>query len=411
MMPTIGDHIGRIRRQRQLTQEQLAERAGVSVDTIKKLEQGTRTSARIATLAAIARALGVQTSELFGDASRAAAMREPAARPLGLVEIRRALTPVHDFGGQPIVDDSLDRPPTIAGMRESVREANRVYHANDYATTLAALPGLLAEARALVSVTDGDDQVQAYGLHARAHQLAGRLMIQLRQTDLAHVALSIALDSARRTGDPLVGAALITSSCWLLVRQGRVTEAERLAARTADTIEPRMSRATPTELALWGDLLVRAAAAAARDNRPDTATEMLDMAAAAAARLGDQPRGELEATSGTDLSTTSVAMMRVEVAAVTGQPDRALALASEVRPTSLATPSSQQRHRLDVAWAHAERGDVAEATRVLMDLRDRAPAWLRQQRYARDIVRSIAARRRRAMSQELAELTALVDAN
>ncbi|MBN1174497.1 MAG: helix-turn-helix transcriptional regulator [Micromonosporaceae bacterium] len=60
----IGDNLARLRRQRELTQEGLAERAGVSVDLVKKLEQHQRDSARLSTLEALASALDVALSEL-----------------------------------------------------------------------------------------------------------------------------------------------------------------------------------------------------------------------------------------------------------------------------------------------------------------------------------------------------------
>ncbi|MGX7672186.1 helix-turn-helix domain-containing protein [Plantactinospora sp. DSM 117369] len=407
MQTTIGEHLARIRRRAELTQEQLAEASSVSVETIRALEQGKRASARMATLARLARALGVPTSALLGSAARAAALREPGARPLGLVEIRRALTPVRGLDGQPVDDQAERRPPSAAGLLASIRETGRLYHANDYAAALTAMPALLAEARALVTATDGDAQAEAYGLHAHAHQLAGRLMIQLRQSDLAHVALIAAVDSATQSGEPVIGATAIRSLCWLLVRQARVVEAERLAVRTADAVEPRLSRAQPAELAVWGDLLVRAASAAARDNRDDDSAEMLDLAEAAAVRLGGR-RHELVDLAGTELSVTTVAMMRVETAVLAGDAGRALRLAAEVEPSASVTPSSYQRHRLDVASAYVQTGQYGDATDVLVDLRDRAPAWLRHQRYARDIVTDLAAARRRAMTKELAELADLV---
>jgi transcriptional regulator with XRE-family HTH domain len=64
---TIGDRIARLRARHRLTQEQLADRARVSVDTIRKLEQGQRQTARLATLNALARALDVEPSVLVGQ--------------------------------------------------------------------------------------------------------------------------------------------------------------------------------------------------------------------------------------------------------------------------------------------------------------------------------------------------------
>src|SRR5437667_171795 len=64
-MVTIGHKIARRRRRLGLTQEGLAERAGVSVSVIRKLEQGDRDTASLLTLRKIAQALDVTTVELF----------------------------------------------------------------------------------------------------------------------------------------------------------------------------------------------------------------------------------------------------------------------------------------------------------------------------------------------------------
>lgn len=169
MEPTIGEHLAQIRRRSTLTQEQLAERAGVSVETIRKLEQGERQGARTATLNKLARALGVSTSALFGNAARAATDREPDARPLSLVGVRRALTPVVGLDGSPLDIDLGDQPPTLASTRRTVANANASYHANDYAVTLATLPAMLGESRALVHAANGDDQLLAHTIASQAH--------------------------------------------------------------------------------------------------------------------------------------------------------------------------------------------------------------------------------------------------
>ncbi|WP_373686785.1 helix-turn-helix domain-containing protein [Streptomyces lunaelactis] len=65
--PTIGDRVARLRMRRKLTQEGLAERAGLSVDVVRKLEQGVRQTARLTTLNALARVLDVEPSTLVGQ--------------------------------------------------------------------------------------------------------------------------------------------------------------------------------------------------------------------------------------------------------------------------------------------------------------------------------------------------------
>lgn len=61
----IGRTLARIRRRAGLTQESLAERAGVSVSVIRKLERADRDSASLPTLRKLAQALGVTTVDLF----------------------------------------------------------------------------------------------------------------------------------------------------------------------------------------------------------------------------------------------------------------------------------------------------------------------------------------------------------
>jgi transcriptional regulator with XRE-family HTH domain/tetratricopeptide (TPR) repeat protein len=60
----IGSRLARLRRDRGLTQEQLAESASLSVDTVRKLEQQAKSWARLDTLSALALALSISIGEL-----------------------------------------------------------------------------------------------------------------------------------------------------------------------------------------------------------------------------------------------------------------------------------------------------------------------------------------------------------
>jgi hypothetical protein len=161
-------------------------------------------------------------------------------------------------------------------------------------------------------------------------------------------------------------------------------------------------------------LLIAEARSAVAETEGDAQAEalaLLDGAAAAAVRIGDRvPAASLSpgpATIGAFCRTT-VEWKRVESAVISGHPDRALALSREAPRSNRPTSYNRNRHLLDVAAAHAQTGAYSEATAVLLDLRDHAPAWLRHQRYARDIVGTITSARRKAMSQELADLATLV---
>jgi transcriptional regulator with XRE-family HTH domain len=75
----ISGRLATYRRQASLTQQQLADRCGLSTDLIKKLEQGARTSARLANIVALAGGLRVSVSALL----------EPTESPGHLVRAAR----------------------------------------------------------------------------------------------------------------------------------------------------------------------------------------------------------------------------------------------------------------------------------------------------------------------------------
>jgi transcriptional regulator with XRE-family HTH domain len=91
----IGPRLAGLRRARGLTQEQLAESAGLSTDTVRKLEQGAKRWARLETLTALAGALNTSVGELV-DPSSAQRHNEPPTDKhlptwaLRLTELRRA---------------------------------------------------------------------------------------------------------------------------------------------------------------------------------------------------------------------------------------------------------------------------------------------------------------------------------
>src|SRR4051794_554929 len=277
---TIGDRLQTLRRARALTQEQLAEISDVSVETIRKLEQNERTTARVSTLRKLSGGLGVATSALFGTSALPVVLREVDDDDLALIEIRRVLSPIRGLAG--VLGGPEVLAPTAAELGMSINAVDRAYHRDDYAAAMTAIPLVLAEADAAVLA---DRTPQTLRLQSQAYQLAGDMLIQLRRFDLAHRALDRALQSAADAGDELVGGAAIVTLCWLLLRQGRFDEAEHLSVSTADAIEPSFSRSSPEHLATWGWLLLRGSAAMARNNRDDRAGELLDAAAAAAVRI------------------------------------------------------------------------------------------------------------------------------
>jgi transcriptional regulator with XRE-family HTH domain len=79
----IGAQVAQLRRQVGLTQQQLADRCGLSSDLIRRLEQGARTSARLTTVVALARGLRVPVSALLESAGSPGRLVRTARRRRG----------------------------------------------------------------------------------------------------------------------------------------------------------------------------------------------------------------------------------------------------------------------------------------------------------------------------------------
>ena len=276
----IGEQVARLRVLRAWSQEELAHRAGVAVDTVRKLESGTRGMVRLHTLNRISAALDVELS--------VALVAPPLLPPVaagGLLAIRKALTSADLVG---LAEYAEAGPvPDMGELTASVDTAWTVWQAGQYDVLAATLPDLIAEARHTVREMTGDDQVTAYGLLATCCQVAAGVTVMVGAEDLAWTAVERSLTAAEQSGDQLCRASAAQFASWIYRRQGRYTECQQVATRAAERYEPRMSTAEPAQLSIWGGLLIEASGAAARANRPTDADDLLAVAAAAAARLGE----------------------------------------------------------------------------------------------------------------------------
>jgi transcriptional regulator with XRE-family HTH domain len=381
MPATIGDRLRELRKRRGLSQRELAQRSGVSISLIRKLEQGELTDTRLETARRLAVALRVPTGRLIcrdADPADTQTVDQWAS-------VRAALL-------APPPDQLIEDEPTTEGVADALRATEPLFDAVNLDGLARVLPPLLRDADALAGT---DPRTRA--VRVRTFQLAGWLLTQTRQYEAAAAAVERALDSA---ADRLDGAATTNTQCWLLLRQGHLTEARELAARWADDTEPRMSRATPSELSAWGWMLLRMAGAAVRDNRPGEAAHALKLARSAAVALGR------EDVAGADTLRTfgpvTVAQHTVEHAAVTDKYDHVLKLAARM-PSGTTTGSNRARHKLDLANAHARMRNYGAAVEVLQEVRTAQPEWLPQQRYARDILARVIGRRR-TLTPEMREL-------
>jgi transcriptional regulator with XRE-family HTH domain len=376
----LGDRLSRLRRMAGLTQEQVAERSGVSVDVIRKLEQRRKHSARLPTLHAIAKGLGVEVTTLLGDPPGIASNGAPD--PPALVELRRAVMP-----------SLVPKPPdmsdlgtlSIGVLRHEIADGWSLYHSADFASLIPVLPGIIADARLLAAVGNPEQKAAGAAALGKALQLAGHLSIRLGKTDLALSALERAAAAASDSGDPLLTPMVHNSVAWAYQRQNRLDDAEELAVTAADDLE-RDTLDSAARVRVWGGLLMSAATSAARMGNYDQARDMMTAAEEGAGRLALLPPPEDDGRLLSVFSRSSVRIERIRLAVQHARPDDALSLAKGIRLSPDIPPSWRTWLLLDVARAYTDIGDTENAVRTLETLRRVAPAWMRQHTLAVAIV-------------------------
>ncbi|HEX5497138.1 MAG TPA: helix-turn-helix domain-containing protein [Mycobacteriales bacterium] len=389
----IGERIRQLRMDRapRLTQQELADRAGVSVEVIRKLEQGRRQTVLIGTLQAIARSLDTDAATLVSAPAALSTPEDPAAA--GVRAIRRVVTAVEDLAGLAGPEDTA---PSLAELRRSVSYAWGCYWASDYDALGVSLPTLVTGARAAVRDSDSRHAPAAHDVLAEAFQVTACLLVHLGHHDLAHLALERALDASARGDDALRHASLLGSVAWLLTSQGRFAESVRVSLGAADRCEPRISQTSPAELSVWGNLVLTGATAAARDDNVDQANDLLSVATTAATRIGSD-RNDYQ----TSFGPSQVVMQSVDAAVTTCRFTHALETAVRMPAESALPLAARARHLTDVAQAQIHLGRDALAVDTLLYIERVSPRWMRFHALPQAITRELLERERRARTPRL----------
>ena len=374
-----------------MTQEELAERSGLSRELIAKMEQGRRQSVRLTTLTRLAQALDLPLSELADNRPRLDKDREGAS----VLAIRDALLSPSLLPGIDPGDDE-GQPTTLAHVNTAVDRAADAYWNGQFGPLAAMIPGLIGEAR----ITWQSAGAAAATPLARAYDLTAALMVHLGKEDLAAIAAERAAATAAAGNDALLDACMRGTYAWVLLHQGRLDEAERLAADTAQSIEPAFS-APADHIAAWGSLLMTALAPAAAAGRD--VSGYITLASSGAERIGGPVK-----IFNTTFAPASVATQAVHAYAVLREPAKALQAARKVDVGELPGTIARGRHLLDVAQAQVDARHSQAATATLARARSMAPVWFRHQGIARSLVAELCEQQRR-LTPQLRELATSVD--
>jgi tetratricopeptide (TPR) repeat protein len=371
-MNTIGDRIRSLREFRDLTQEQLADRAGVHVDTIQKA-RAEPAAVRPHQHPPRARTRPRRPARAPGRTTH----RDPATlRPGGgLIELRDAIQDVERPTRRPRRRQPRG-PPAPRRLVPHGRRGNRLVLDRRILDLSSRLPLLLRDGRAVARQSSSEPVWQSLAL---TYQLAACLATQAGHPDWAFAAVEKQLDAAQRASDPLAEGMGVSTLSWVLLRQGRWEEAQAVAARKADALEPPFRRPTAEHLAVYGNLLIAAATPAARRDEWDVALEMLSAAEDAAERSGA-------------LRAYGSAFSRGGCADAEGQHCAGGERTAPGEGARVRRRGERGRHfpagalsayRVDVAQAQYQTGDSEGALATLLEVEEDQPEWIRFQTLAR----------------------------
>jgi transcriptional regulator with XRE-family HTH domain len=369
----VGRKIAAERHRRGLSQPALARLIGRSVAWVSQVERGVRRIDRMSVLESLAAALDIPLAELAAEAPIIAAVTEesPAAGDLRLV-----LSGVHSLKAMLNGHHS----PALDDLRARSAKAWDLTHAGRYADLADLLRALIPDLETAARALPNEQQTEVFELLASTYQACSAALDKLGEPEAAWIAADRAMAAAERAGSPLLVAAGAFRLVFVFMTARHYAQAEEAARTAADALWHLADDGNPEARSLWGALTLQRALTAARTGNADAAYAHLARAAEMAARLGPG-RNDFN----TEFGPANVALFEIHVAVELGDAGRALRTAAAL-DTSALSAERRARMLIDVARAHAQRRQVAEAVTALAQAEDITPEQIRGHYLARQIV-------------------------
>lgn len=368
----IGQRVRQIRARRGISQQVLADRAGIGRSVLAKYETGLRPVDSRRTLLALAGALGCTLGDLTGDEDRIDPSTSAFHRSVPDIE-----TALWTQGN---ITDT--RPPrTLDELTEAVELASRLRHAGDYAALGPLLPDLLTDAYRLT----GDGSTAAWDLLATTTYGVSSALRQRGHDALAWTAVRESERAAERA-DSLapVAAAQFLKSQILAARPGALAASLTTASGAADRLTT--DARTRGELETVG--MARLQAGFAETLAGADAASHLEEAAELAERLADAPSGPSTARNRT-FGPANVALWQMSSAVERREPAEALRIAETLTPADLPNGVRHAQFFVELGRAHAMKRDHRAALNALLRGEHAAPQHVRGMAPVRELVGSM----------------------
>lgn len=374
----VGDRVRERRKLAGLTQRKFAERSGISISLIRKVEQGDK-PASPAFISAAARALKTGIDDLT-DQPFPRNTRDEQLVHSGISDIRRELA---SYRIEPFGDIT---PRTVDELANEVATASAYRHGTELGELGRMLPGLLADLRTAWYSTDKVRELERiFALAAEAYAATSQVVYKLGYIDLSSLAVERYEWAAARSGDELMVLAGDYQRAGELIMCADWHAAERLLEGSRSRIEDQLGGGAPGVLSMWGNLHLKSGLAAARAGHRDVADAHLAEAAETAARIGAD-RNDYQLCFG----PTNVDIWRVGLA-VEGMDGTEAVKRSKTIRLPAQTPSERAGHHyIDLARGFLLHGDREGALHALQIAKRVAPTQTRYHPQVHETVRQLA---------------------
>ncbi|GAA3746951.1 transcriptional regulator with XRE-family HTH domain [Spinactinospora alkalitolerans] len=329
--------------------------------------------------------VGLAGSTLFGAA---------AAPVAGLEDIATALTRYAQSAPSP-PPQSLSLP----SLAKAVRAAKIGYQACHYSTVVKQLPGLLSRLDTATRHFDGDDHLRAQVLKAEAYHVAASVLLKSEERGLAWLAADRSMQAAERSQNPTTVGASARIVTHALMKDRHYGAATELAFTMAERLDSAEGEPTPDSLSVYGALLLRGAAAAAKRENRGQALSLLDEAETAGRKLGGDHNHQWTA-----FGPTNVLLHRVNIAVSLGDAGSAIDHARQVELANIDVTERKVTLFVDAARAYSQWNKLDRAYEALMTADQLAHEELKARPVVHDLINDISQRANGHLRTNITEL-------
>ncbi|MCC9741006.1 helix-turn-helix domain-containing protein [Streptomyces sp. MNU89] len=388
----LGRKIAFNRKRRGFSQKEFAALLDRSEAWVSQVERGVRRIDRMTVLEKVADVLDVPLAEL---AAEAPVVASAAVEPPGASRLRLVLSAAHSL--KAILGQHEE--PDIPALRSQVERAWTLTHEGNYADLSELLAELVPALEAAVRSAPEPERPELFRLLAGMYHTCSAALANMGEPEAAWIAVDRSVVAAERAGDPLLMAAGEFRLSIVFLGARHYDQAAQVSGTAADALQPLAESGDVQAVALRGALTLQRAVAAARANKADDSYEYIRQARDMAERVGPG-RNDYN----TEFGPTNVDLHEIAVAVDLGDAGVALRTAARVDASSL-SPERQTRFRLDVARAHAQRRQIADAVTAVRAAQNLSPDIVRAMPAVKQLVSDLLAMSR-APSEELRSLAA-----